>query len=43
MMPQSMRRRHPRRWEYSMAIRTDDLDRFMGGVQKRNPGELEFH
>ena len=26
-----------------MAIRTDDLDRFMAGVEKRNPGELEFH
>ena len=26
-----------------MAIRTDDLDRFMAGVEKRNPGEPEFH
>ncbi len=26
-----------------MAIRTDDLDRFMAGVEKRNPGEPKFH
>ena len=26
-----------------MAIRTDDLDRFMAGVEKRNPSEPEFH
>ena len=43
MMPRSPRRRHPSRRENSLAIRTDDLDRFMAGVEKRNPGELEFH
>ncbi len=26
-----------------MAIRTDNLDRFIEGVRKRNPGEPEFH
>ena len=26
-----------------MAVRSDDLDRFMEGVKRRNPGETEFH
>jgi len=28
---------------HDMAIRTDNLDRFIEGVRKRNPGEPEFH
>ena len=26
-----------------MSLRSDNLDRFIAGVQKRNPGETEFH
>ena len=26
-----------------MSVRSDSLDRFIAGVQKRNPGETEFH
>lgn len=26
-----------------MSVRSDSLDRFISGVQKRNPGETEFH
>ncbi len=26
-----------------MTVRSDSLDRFISGVQKRNPGETEFH
>ena len=26
-----------------MSVRSDSLDRFIAGVQKRNPGDTEFH